>query len=66
MDAGTIMLDVPGHPRHTFIGFVEEWIDGDTLETFLKNSNSDISSSFMVSYVNALTSALSALSTKSR
>ena len=24
MDAGTVMLDVPGHPRHTFIGFVEE------------------------------------------
>ena len=61
MDAGTVMLDVPGHPRCTFIGFVEEWIDGDTLETFLKKPGSGVSSSFMISYVNALTSALSAL-----
>ena len=61
MDAGTVTLDVPGHPGSTFIGFVEEWIDGDTLETFLKKSDSKVSPSFMVSYVSALTSALSAL-----
>ena len=30
--AGTVTLDVPGHPRRTFIGFVEEWIDGVTLK----------------------------------
>ena len=61
MDAGTVTLDVPGHPGRTFIGFVEDWIDGDTLEIFLKNSGSDVSSSFMVSYVSALASALSEL-----
>ena len=61
MDAGTVTLDVPGHPGRTFIGFVEEWIDGDTLEIFLKKSGQDVSSSLMVSYVNALSSALFAL-----
>ena len=50
-DAGTVTLDVPGHPRHAFIGFVEEWIDGVTLKEFLDDSLSDVSSSFMVSYV---------------
>lgn len=60
-DAGMVTLDVPGYPGSTFIGFVEEWIDGDTLETFLKKSDSKVSPSFMVSYVSALTSALSSL-----
>ena len=63
--AGTVTLGVPGHPGRTFIGFVEEWIDGDTLETFLKKSVSKVSPSFMVSYVSALTSALSALQANS-
>ena len=63
-DAGPVTLDVPGHPERPFIGFVEEWIDGETLETYLKKSDSDISSSFMVSYVGSLCSALSALQAK--
>ena len=60
-DAGPVTLDVPQHTGRPFIAFVEEWIDGETLETFLKRANSDISSSFMVSYVSAISSALSAL-----
>ena len=60
-DAGPVTLDLPGHPEHPFIGFVEEWIDGDTLEVFLEKSTSEISPSLMVSYVGALSSALSAL-----
>ena len=44
---------------------MEEWIEGDTLETFLKKSASKVSPSFMVSYVSALTSALSALQANS-
>ena len=59
--AGLVTLDVPGHPERTFIGFVEEWIDGVTLKKFLEDSILDVSPSFMVSYVAALTSALSAL-----
>ena len=64
-NAGKVTLDVPGQPESTFIGFVEEWIDGNTLETFLKKSDSKVSPSFMVSYVSALTSALSALQANS-
>ncbi len=59
--AGPVTLDVPGHRGRTFIGFVEEWIDGVTLKEFLEDSASDVSPSFMVSYVAALTSALSGL-----
>ena len=60
-NAGTVTLDVPGHTGRTFIGFVEEWIDGVTLEEFLEDSVSDVSPSFMVSYIAALTSAFSGL-----
>ena len=60
-DAGVVTLDVPGQPRCTFIGFVEEWIEGDTLHDFLIKYISEVSPSFMVSYVGALSSALSAL-----
>ena len=59
--AGKVTLDVPGYSGSTFIGFVEEWINGRTLKEFLEDSVSDVSPSFMVSYVAALTSALSAL-----
>ncbi len=60
-DAGPVTLNLPDHPEHPFIGFVEEWIDGDTLDEFLKKSGSVISPSLMVSYVSTLSSALSAL-----
>ena len=61
IDAGLVKLDVPECSGRTFVGFVEEWVDGFTLEAFLTNPESDVSSSFLVSYVAALTSALSAL-----
>ena len=60
-DADVVTLGVPRHPECKFVGFVEEWIDGETLETFLKKAGSQVSPSFMISYVSALTSALSAL-----
>ena len=60
-DADIVELDVPGDERRRFVGFVEEWINGYTLKEFLEHPDSDVSSSFLVSYVNALTSALSAL-----
>ena len=61
IDADLVKMDVPGCPGRPFVGFVEEWIEGFTLEAFLINQDSEVSSSFFVSYVNALTSALSAL-----
>ena len=60
-DAGVVTLDLPAQPGCTFIGFVEEWIEGDTLHDFLIENISDVSPSFMVSYVGALSSSLSAL-----
>ena len=59
--AGVVTLDVPGQLGCTFIGFVEEWIEGDTLHDFLIENISEVSPSFMVSYIGALSSALSAL-----
>ena len=59
--ADIVDLKVPEDQRLRFVGFVEDWIDGYTLQEFLKRPDSDISSSFLVSYVAALTSALSVL-----
>ena len=61
IDADMVKLDLPGCSERPFVGFVEEWIDGVTLEAFLTDQDSDVSSSFFVSYVASLTSALSAL-----
>ena len=61
IDADTVSIDVPGCPNRLFVGFVEEWIDGLTLRQFIDSSGSSLSSSFLVSYVNSLSSALSAL-----
>ena len=61
IDADMVRLDLPGWSERLFVGFVEEWIDGVTLEAFLTDQDSDVSSSFFVSYVASLTSALSAL-----
>ena len=61
IDADMVKLDLPGWSERPFVGFVEEWIDGVTLEAFLTDQDSDVSSSFFVSYVASLTSALSAL-----
>ena len=61
IDADLVHLDAPSGQRLRFVGFVEDWVDGYTLDKFLKLPQSDISSSFLVSYVEALTSALSVL-----
>ena len=60
-DADTVPLDVPEQQGRIFVGFVEEWIEGDTLEQFLTKNRTEISSSLMVAYVDALAGALSAL-----
>ena len=36
IDAAVVNLDVPEYPERPFIGFVEEWIDGVTLQAFSK------------------------------
>ena len=61
LDAGSVTLNVPEHPERRFIGFVEEWIDGLTLESFLNRYRAEVSSSFLLSFVDAFASALSAL-----
>ncbi|MCY4623568.1 MAG: protein kinase [Chloroflexi bacterium] len=60
IDAGLVQIEVPGSSGE-FVGFVEEWIDGFTLEEYLRSADPEISSSFFVTYVDALTLALSAL-----
>ena len=65
IDADLVKVDVPGCPGRAFVGFVEEWIDGITLEDFLTDPSPDVSSSFFISYVNSLTLALSALQANS-
>ena len=59
--ADIVDLPVPANETLRFVGFVEDWVDGFTLKEFLDRADGDISSSFLVSYIAALTSALSAL-----
>ena len=49
--ADIVDLEVPGDQRLRFVGFVEDWIDGFSLQEFLRRPDSDVSSSFLVSYV---------------
>ncbi len=61
-DAGPVSLELGNLPPQQFIGFVEEWIEGDTLEHFLVHQRDVITASFVVAYVRFCTSALAALS----
>ena len=61
VDAGLVEMSLGSLPKQKFVCFVEEWIDGLTLESFIKNQKDLISASFLLAYVRGLCSALSAL-----
>ena len=61
--ADIVDLPVTSEQSPRFVGFVEDWVDGFTLKEFLDRPETDVTSSFLVSYVAALSSALSALQT---
>ena len=62
VDAGLVELEIGSLPKDKYVCFVEEWIDGVTLQEFVKEHKDAITSSFFVAYVNGMCSGLSALS----
>lgn len=59
--ADLVDLDLPGLGSKRFVCFVEEWIDGLTLEDYLNEYSENLTSSFLLAYVEDMCSALSAL-----
>jgi serine/threonine protein kinase len=64
IDAGPLDLSFPGVGTRRFICFIEEWIDGLTLEEFLSQHREIVNSDFLLAYVEQLCHALHALKAK--
>jgi hypothetical protein len=61
--AGIVDLDLGTEGKVRFICFIEEWIDGLTLKSFLTEQKPFIDSAFLLAYVKEMCSALLALET---
>ncbi len=63
VDAGLVELSLGSLPTQKFVCFVEEWIDGLTLDDFVKEQTNLVTASFLLAYVKGLCRGLSALQT---
>lgn len=63
IDAGLVALTLGALPTQRFVCFVEEWIDGLTLDAFVAEQRDCITSSFLLAYVRGMCGALGALRT---
>lgn len=63
VDAGLCDLILENGTTDKFVGFVEEWIDGETLDEFLINHKDMVTASFFLNYVRSVSNALNALKT---
>lgn len=61
VDAGLTELTVGALEKQKFVCFVEEWIDGWTLQDFIKEHPNHVTVSFLLGYVRGMCGALSAL-----
>lgn len=61
VDAGLVELSIGGRPKEKFVAFVEEWIDGFTLDRFVREKREEVSASFLFAYAKSLSNALNAL-----
>jgi serine/threonine protein kinase len=61
IDAGLVELNIPVPGDASFVGFIEEYVDGVTLQEFLNTQTSAVTVSFFLAYVKALANVLSAL-----
>lgn len=59
-DAGPVDLDIDGENTR-FICFVEEWIEGESLKSYIEKNSGTIQVSFFVSYVKCVCTMLDAL-----
>ena len=63
VDAGIVELELGIEGKRRFVCFIEEWVDGLTLEGFLAEQRRYIDSAFVLAYVKATCAALLALET---
>lgn len=61
IDAGTVRLPFLDSSRSTFVCFIEEWINGPTLEEYLQGN---ISTKFLMGYIRMMCDALNNLKFK--
>lgn len=61
VDAGLIDLPLGDLPKQKFVCFVEEWVEGLTLEKFVEDQQHLVTASFLLAYVRGMCAALSAL-----
>jgi tRNA A-37 threonylcarbamoyl transferase component Bud32 len=59
-EAGIVEINVVGSPRK-FVAFVEEWVEGVTLEQFLQARREELSASFLLAFVGQMCEVLQAL-----
>ena len=64
VDAGLVEKSTGPLEKQKYVCFVEEWIDGLTLESFVRKQASVVTASFMLAYVRALCHALQELYSK--
>ena len=61
VDAGLTELSLGAVPTQVFVCFVEEWVDGLTLENFFKEERDLVTAPLLLAYVRGICEALSAL-----
>jgi hypothetical protein len=60
-DAGIVEIDLSNTPRQSFVGFLEEWVEGRTLQKVIEKHVDQITPSFFLAYVRQFCAALAAL-----
>jgi len=60
-DAGIESIPIAEDDPFKCVYFIEEWVDGDTLDHFIENSAEEINPAFFLQYVKGITQALAAL-----
>lgn len=60
-DAGLTDITLSDGTTNRFVCFIEEWIDGMTLKTFLAERQEQVTISFLLGFVRTMCEALSAL-----
>lgn len=61
IDAGLVSLSLGDLPEQRFVCFVEEWVDGLTLQDFVKAKGDLVTAAFLLAYASGFCGALSAL-----
>lgn len=61
IDAGPCEINLGDLGPQRLVGFVEDWVSGTTLKTYLSDENTRVTGAFLLSYVKALCNALNAL-----